>query len=539
MQENTLFAQTNEIKKTEKTTLLEGKKYYLHRIEKGQTLYGICNTYSVEKNDLILENPELINGLKEGQEIKIPVNQSKKIEANSVASQSSNTLYKEHVVEPKQTLYAISKLYSISIEEIIKHNPEAENGLKSGQTLKIPQKTTPTPVYHKPEKKQETLVLVEQPKTIQQPVVTPTYTSTFHDTATHKNNKLKIGVLLPFHLSMQNLDNEANNSSFEPYQKSVLALDFYQGLLLAADSLTKKGLNFDFYTYDTGNDSLELAQVLAKPEMQKMDLLIGPVYNERLLQVAAFSKKYHIPMVSPFSQVNKFLLGNSQTAKIVASASTQFEAIGNYILKNKKNETVYLLTDESPKEKNQITLIKRLFKDNRDSIKTISVKTGFANLEPLLNDGKPKIFITPINDQPKVTEMLGKIYFSKDTNITIYGTDNWFNFSTIETERMAKINVVLPTYSYVNYARPEVINFVVKYKNEQGIEPSKYAFQGFDTGIYFLDLIAQKTFNKLENYPFNGLQNQFDFYQTAEESGYENKHAHLLSFKTIIPVKIN
>ena len=49
--------------------------------------------------------------------------------------------YLVHTVEAKQTLYAISKMYSVSIEDIQKANPELENlGIRIGQTLRIPVK---------------------------------------------------------------------------------------------------------------------------------------------------------------------------------------------------------------------------------------------------------------------------------------------------------------------------------------------------------------------------------------------------------------
>lgn len=43
-----------------------------------------------------------------------------------------------HKVEAKETLYSLSKRYNASIEEIVKHNPASESGLKLGEVLKIP-----------------------------------------------------------------------------------------------------------------------------------------------------------------------------------------------------------------------------------------------------------------------------------------------------------------------------------------------------------------------------------------------------------------
>ncbi len=49
-----------------------------------------------------------------------------------------------HKVEAKETLYSLSRRYNASIEEIVKHNPEAEAGLKVESVLKIPYSSSVT-----------------------------------------------------------------------------------------------------------------------------------------------------------------------------------------------------------------------------------------------------------------------------------------------------------------------------------------------------------------------------------------------------------
>ena len=63
--------------------LIEGKTYYLHKIEKGNTLYSLSKMYSVKIKDLIAENPQLEEGLKIGQVIRIPV---KKVDSKAAAN---------------------------------------------------------------------------------------------------------------------------------------------------------------------------------------------------------------------------------------------------------------------------------------------------------------------------------------------------------------------------------------------------------------------------------------------------------------------
>src|SRR5690554_548538 len=49
-------------------------------------------------------------------------------------------LYKVHAVEAGNTLYGLHKKYNVAIDEIIKANPSAKEGLQMGQKLYIPVK---------------------------------------------------------------------------------------------------------------------------------------------------------------------------------------------------------------------------------------------------------------------------------------------------------------------------------------------------------------------------------------------------------------
>ena len=53
--------------------LIDGKTYYLHKVEKGNTLYSLSKMYSIKTKDLLNENPQLEEGLKIGQVIRIPI----------------------------------------------------------------------------------------------------------------------------------------------------------------------------------------------------------------------------------------------------------------------------------------------------------------------------------------------------------------------------------------------------------------------------------------------------------------------------------
>src|SRR3990172_5837697 len=69
---NSASAQSPTIKKSEKVETIEGKKFYIHAVEKGQTLYSIAKTYNTTVDIVLSNNQEAIDGLKAGDKLKIP-----------------------------------------------------------------------------------------------------------------------------------------------------------------------------------------------------------------------------------------------------------------------------------------------------------------------------------------------------------------------------------------------------------------------------------------------------------------------------------
>ncbi|HRD38856.1 MAG TPA: LysM peptidoglycan-binding domain-containing protein, partial [Bacteroidia bacterium] len=67
---------------------INNKKYYIHKVEKGQSLYAISKIYGTDVNVILADNDEAIDGIKPGQELKIPFDLKP---ANSVKPITNNT----------------------------------------------------------------------------------------------------------------------------------------------------------------------------------------------------------------------------------------------------------------------------------------------------------------------------------------------------------------------------------------------------------------------------------------------------------------
>lgn len=183
-----------------------------HTVSAGETLYGIARNYQIHISELLKANPQIENNaIKPGDVVNIPnlkggnttpapsnvtptpaapnkvsgsqpfggatgtvepVRQVTPVAAPAIRNNQLPMI--EHVVQEKQTLYAVSKLYNVSVEDIKAWNHLADNNIKVGSVLYIRsaapsnvavQKpavvTTPAPKVDTPTKKAETKPVAE------------------------------------------------------------------------------------------------------------------------------------------------------------------------------------------------------------------------------------------------------------------------------------------------------------------------------------------------------------------------------------------
>jgi len=138
----------------------DGKLFVQHKVDPKETLYAISRKYNVAVSQIVEANPKVETTLRSGEIVLIPRRQGNTPAAGAKpAATSSGTgrTYtvseqgnKIHVVEPKQTLYAIAKLYNVSVDDIKRWNNLQDNSIGAGTELIVGKgmaKPTKKPVY--------------------------------------------------------------------------------------------------------------------------------------------------------------------------------------------------------------------------------------------------------------------------------------------------------------------------------------------------------------------------------------------------------
>ncbi|MDA3818113.1 MAG: LysM peptidoglycan-binding domain-containing protein, partial [Prolixibacteraceae bacterium] len=121
---------------------VDNKQFILHKVEKGETIFSLCQQFNVEQKELVAANPQLIFGLKEGDTIKIPYyrEEEKEVGDQVIVHQvdSDGVDLKYHVVARGETVYSLARKYNIFIEAFYRFNPEAKKELLENEIVRIP-----------------------------------------------------------------------------------------------------------------------------------------------------------------------------------------------------------------------------------------------------------------------------------------------------------------------------------------------------------------------------------------------------------------
>jgi LysM repeat protein/ABC-type branched-subunit amino acid transport system substrate-binding protein len=132
------------VEKSVNKVIISGKPYYIHIVKEGETAYSISKAYDITQQELIKENPAAAKSVKIDQSLRIPIVESKPKPVNKekippVARDESKYIY--HKLNPGETVFALSKKFGVSEDEILESNPGIEiNKMPVGFEIAIPRR---------------------------------------------------------------------------------------------------------------------------------------------------------------------------------------------------------------------------------------------------------------------------------------------------------------------------------------------------------------------------------------------------------------
>lgn len=555
-----------------------GKAYYMHTVEKGQTLYAICKLYKCDINEVVAANPGSDTSIKDGQILKIPADKSK-INDNKVISQG-NESFLSHTVEKKETLYAISKKYDVDINLIIAANPGCDKGLSKGQELRIPIKKSTkveTPItqgeFEYPKHTvmagetlygisrsynvsvdaikmvnpglgdalQEGQVILIPSRalpnnhSVEKPVETPKEKKPLPIVGGGKKSEYNISLMLPFYSGVADSLLDEKDRMYRD-----VAMNLYRGMQMASDSLKAMGFNADIYVNDVTDAASTAKKAIDKAETKNADIIFGPVFKEAIATVKTFSETTGSHIVIPVPQSNKTLLSCQNISKACPSDASQWEFMGRYVAQKHSMDNVILINSIDVDDIKQVQVFSDSYLATKgDSVRVVKSTSGsISALSGLLSKTKKNIIVMPTSDKKLINAMFDLI---KTSDAVVYGYDEWETMDGISADNRNKYKIHFPKAIFLDYAVHSDQQWVETYRRKFKSEPTDFSALGYDMMMYYgqgLMKFGRDFPNHFSEIQAKGMvATGFDYIKTGDESGFENRFCIVLKTEdfAIIP----
>ncbi len=569
----------------QETRTIDGKRFTIHTVEAGQTLFAIGRSYAVPVDALVAANPEAKAGLRIGQELLVPMYAVVRREARSAPTLLTDGELM-HTVARKETLFGIARTYGLHINDLLERNPDLNtSGLREGMEVVIPVavRTDPKDVALRPAEHEEsfdhqvahgeTLYSLGQrygvaPERIQAanaglpeglkagqiirvpriPGVEPPPAP--RPVAAAPGRPYRIGLLLPFALDRN--DSLRANAMVEQgkplHEATRIAAQFYAGARLALEEAEAGGLMAEVTVLDMGEDPRTWNPVLKRAEIFDMELCIGPFHRSAIEQLARAALQAHV--VCPVPQSNKVILGNPNVSKVSVSRPDLIRQTGRYVAQRHARDQIILLrpdihADREAQEQMARTLTEALADQPsrlRDSVMVARPgRRDLGDLPGKLSKDRLNVIVAPSFDLEFVTNLVGKLKpLAARHRIVLVGMDSWLAMESVAAADLDMLGFLFASPTWVDHEDPRVQAFTHAFRERFGQDVDEYAFLGFDVTRFYLKALAQlgTSFStRLNEVHTDPLHMGFRMSRTGPENGYRNEYAVMLQQKELRLVK--
>jgi LysM repeat protein len=541
------------IQKSEEKTLIDGREFYLHKVNEGETLFSISKAYEASLEDIYNANPGLEANLFIGEVIRIPV-----------PSEIDKVKYIVHNVESGETLFSLFRKYNVSKEEFYEHNQgmNENSTIRIGQQLLFLRKELPesgkdfiqrdTSRFHYHEiKRGETLfslsrkynidkekILLANPGidetniSIGQIVLIPRiddipYSERQHiidslarinfdpyyrpgshigeiidtndcDTLLSEIRKpeINIALLLPFEVS-KNISNLSSQSRSRTEQRltniSADMVNFFMGTLLAIDKHKDTDIKINYKIYDIGRTNNVIRELIDNGSLDNMDFIIGPAFRSQAGFLAENYNNNECFIILPFTgDIN---IAEENPNIIMARTSTLFErlALVDYAKNNPDNNYI-VLHDNRDENKELASIYSKNLNyaiNNESLVKTLLFDDNKINgLSTAINKEKTNVIIVLFTGEYELFRIFTELFPLKDYHICVIGDKTIIDYETIDPKFYLDNNFTYFSSFNVNYKTQQTIDFISSYRREFLSEPTDLSFLGYDIIDYFIPALA-------------------------------------------------
>lgn len=481
-----------------------------HLVEAKETKYGIATKYGLTVTELEQLNPHIVGGLNVGQTVVLkPGVQVKK---------TTNVTLVDYEVQPKETLYSLSKKFDIAQADLITLNPDLQDGLKIGMILKVPSNGTGTFVSRT---KDSVLVAKNKVNLI---------------ASVDKSKQKNMVLLLPFNMNKVETDSVKTKTEQLKTNKFLnLTLDFYAGAQMAIDSAKVLGLPVNVKVYDVESTkySSNVASIISKNNFENVDVVVGPFQNSVVETTAQLLAKYDVPVISPLSKERGLPMNNLYYS--IPSEDLLKASMFNYF-KTKNGNVVAIISSKKTTSKEYISAnhpeVKHAAFNDKGALDVALLKTQLVK-------GQKNFVLMEIEKAStilNITNILKGLQKEYDIQLAVFELYDALNFEEIPMKNLTDLKLLFPSTTKVAETPEEKI-FEKQFKKINNIYPNAAAKKGFDVTFDAMLRICQPEgfVKSAATTKTEYIENAFDY--SSNNGMITNNATYLLYYDSDLTIK--
>lgn len=474
------------------------ERVYKHTVQAGETLYRLSVDYGTTVEDIVRLNPALEKeGLKAGQVIAIPAVSHK----DGVAGSDCRTMHK---VKRKETLWGISQQYGLTIDEMLRANPDVKSAddVKKGSFLCIP--------YAK-----DSIIVQE-----------PVFNGYKH---------VNVAVVLPM------LDKSTAASR---------CVEFYRGFLMAVDKAKEAGdVNITVSAFNEPSAATSASAVIEKVKRTHPHLVIGPLYPQHFQAFASLpahndSTNWLLPFSSKYEGIGQ----SPRTYVLNAPDSYKAQYVTELLLKTFTKPHVVFLQETDGNEQEFTRLLETGLKAQKCSTQRVQAGYTADQLRQLLSDKRLTLFVPSTSTKAgaeKTMQLLAKLReTAPQGNFALLAYPEWTEDAKISENRLRAVNTYVFTNSFYEQYGTGTRRFVADYErwfNAKLLDVTpRMALLGYDAGTTFINALRKYGYD-FTNQKAEGVttyQSDIHFAPTLEGGGYVNHCTYFIHYSQTAVEKI-
>lgn len=483
--------------------------YMFHVVEKGETKYSIAKEYGMSIQLLDELNPEVKDTLPLGYKLKLDKNAILKKENVKPAAQTVQE-YIDYEVQPKETLYGLTKKTGLTDDQIIALNPDVKDGLKDGMVLKLPKGVNTVAVADASDKPVSGLA-----------------------SSLKKSETKELALLLPFHIAR--IESDTIRAKLLRSDKFLnMTLDFYAGAMMAIDSAKVLGLPLKVKILDSKESKTSSDVSVLAGGLSGMDAIIGPFFPNNVETLASLLASKGVPVISPLSKEEA-----KPHANLYQSVPTTERVRGAMLeyLKTKSGNIIAVVDAKKASSKQFISA-------NLPVAKFASLNTdGTLMIDAL----KGMLVKDRVNYVILETERIGMILGTTKTladvlpdyqiQLVVLERYDAFESDELPLARLTSLKMLYPSVTN-DSDTPAGTLFTKVFREKNNVAPNQYATRGFDlTFDTILRLFQPESFKEVSaEKASEEVENKFAY--TSSKGGNYNTGVYILYYDQDLSTKL-